>query len=315
MILTTDDADGKTRLDQYLAASLPELSRSRIQSLIKSGNIMLNGAATKAKAIVNRGDTIEVSIPEPAPAQAQPQNIPIDILYEDSDVIVVNKESGLVVHPAAGNPDGTLVNALLYHCGDLSGIGGIERPGIVHRLDKDTSGCLVVAKNDQAHLSLTSQFAERSTQKLYLAVVQGCPKEHQGTIFTHIGRHPVNRLKMAVVNPGSGKPAITDWEVLSYDSGTDSSLVLCTLHTGRTHQIRVHMLHLGHPLIGDPIYANPKRQKVRPGRLMLHAWRLSFTHPTTGKRIDLEAPVPPEFQLWFQCFPKFNQDGNRLKDR
>ena len=271
MNLTTDDADGKIRLDQYLAAHLPELSRSRIQSLIKSGDVLVNGSPAKPKNPVSRGDSITVRIPEPEPAEAQPQDIPLDILYEDEDVVVINKESGMVVHPAAGNPDGTIVNALLHHCGDLSGIGGVERPGIVHRLDKDTSGCLVIAKNDGAHQSLTAQFAARSTEKRYLAVVQGIPSQSSGTVFTHIGRHPVNRLKMAVVNPGSGKAAITDYDLLCADPSTDSSLVLCTLHTGRTHQIRVHMLHLGHPLIGDPIYAKPARQKAKPGRLMLHA--------------------------------------------
>ena len=232
MNLTTDDADGKIRLDQYLAAHLPELSRSRIQALIKSGDVQINGSAAKPKTPVSRGDSISVNIPEPEPAEARPQDIPLDILYEDEDVVVINKESGMVVHPAAGNPDGTIVNALLHHCGDLSGIGGVERPGIVHRLDKDTSGCLVIAKNDGAHQSLTGQFAARSTEKRYLAVVQGIPRQSSGTVFTHIGRHPVNRLKMAVVNPGSGKAAITDYDLLCADPATDSSLVLCTLLSG-----------------------------------------------------------------------------------
>ena len=297
MLIIVEDQLG-TRLDQYLAAQLPELSRARIQALIKEGEITVNGKATKAKTPVERNMRIEVNIPEPEPAEAQPQDIPLSVLYEDKHVIVIDKESGMVVHPAAGNPDGTLVNAVLFHCGDLSGIGGVERPGIVHRLDKDTSGCIVVAKNDQAHLSLTTQFAERDTGKIYLAVVQGCPKEPKGTVFTNIGRHPVNRLKMAVVNPGSGKPAITDWEVLHYDAATDSSLVMCTLHTGRTHQIRVHMLHLGHPFIGDPIYAHPQRQKARPGRLMLHAWRLAFNHPADGRRIAIQSPIPAEYTPW-----------------
>ena len=297
MLIIVEDQLG-TRLDQYLAAQLPELSRARIQALIKDGEITVNGKATKAKTPVERNMRIEVNIPDPEPAEAQPQDIPISVLFEDKHVIVIDKESGMVVHPAAGNPDGTLVNAVLFHCGDLSGIGGVERPGIVHRLDKDTSGCIVVAKNDQAHLSLTTQFAERDTGKIYLAVVQGCPKEAKGTVFTNIGRHPVNRLKMAVVNPGSGKPAITDWEVLHYDTATDSSLVMCTLHTGRTHQIRVHMLHLGHPLIGDPIYAHPQRQKARPGRLMLHAWRLAFNHPADGRRIAIQSPIPAEYTPW-----------------
>ena len=283
MLIIVEDQLG-TRLDQYLAAQLPELSRARIQSLIKEGEITVNGKSTKAKTPVERNMRIEVNIPEPEPAEAQPQDIPISVLFEDKHVIVIDKESGM--------------NAVLFHCGDLSGIGGVERPGIVHRLDKDTSGCIVVAKNDQAHLSLTTQFAERDTGKIYLAVVQGCPKEPKGTVFTNIGRHPVNRLKMAVVNPGSGKPAITDWEVLHYDAATDSSLVMCTLHTGRTHQIRVHMLHLGHPLIGDPIYAHPQRQKARPGRLMLHAWRLAFNHPADGRRIAIQSPIPAEYTPW-----------------
>lgn len=297
MLIIAEDGIG-TRLDQFLAGQLPEMSRARIQALIKEGEITVNGKACKAKTPVERGMSIEVNIPEPEPAEAQPQDIPISVLYEDKDVIVIDKESGMVVHPAAGNPDGTLVNAVLYHCGDLSGIGGVERPGIVHRLDKDTSGCIVVAKNDNAHLSLTTQFAERDTGKIYLAVVQGCPKEPEGTVFTNIGRHPVNRLKMAVVNPGAGKPAITDYKVLRHDASTNTSLVLCTLHTGRTHQIRVHMLHLGHPLIGDPIYAHPQKQKARPGRLMLHAWRLAFNHPRNGQRIAIQSPIPPEYTPW-----------------
>lgn len=297
MRIIVEDSFG-TRLDQYLTNCLPELSRARIQALIKSGEITVNGKSAKAKLPVERDMAIDVNIPEPEPAEAQPQDIPLSVLYEDKDVIVIDKESGMVVHPAAGNPDGTLVNAVLFHCGDLSGIGGVERPGIVHRLDKDTSGCIVVAKNDNAHLSLTTQFAERDTSKIYLAVVQGCPKEPRGTVFTNIGRHPVNRLKMAVVNPGSGKPAITDWEVLHYDAATNSTLVMCTLHTGRTHQIRVHMLHLGHPLIGDPIYAHPQKQKAKPGRLMLHAWRLAFNHPADGHRVAIQSPLPPEYQPW-----------------
>ncbi len=297
MLIIVDGNFG-TRLDQYLAGQLPELSRARIQALIKAGDITVNGKPTKAKTPVENGMRVEVAIPEPEAAEAQPQDIPIHVLYEDADVIVIDKESGMVVHPAAGNPDGTLVNAVLFHCGDLSGIGGVERPGIVHRLDKDTSGCIVVAKNDAAHLSLTTQFAERDTSKIYLAVVQGRPKDDEGTVFTNIGRHPVNRLKMCVVNPGSGKPAITDYRVLRYDAASDSSLVMCTLHTGRTHQIRVHMLHLGHPLVGDPIYAHPQRQKAKPGRLMLHAWRLAFNHPRDGRRVAIQSEIPAEYTPW-----------------
>ena len=311
MHLTVEDSPG-SRLDQYLATQLPELSRARIQALIKAGDITIGGRACKAKTPVELGMCISVNIPEPAPAAAQPQDIPLSILYEDPWLVVVNKESGMVVHPAAGNPDGTLVNALLHHCGDLSGIGGVERPGIVHRLDKDTSGCIVIAKNDAAHLSLTTQFAERDTEKVYLAVVQGRPREPRGTVFTNIGRHPVNRMKMAVVNPGSGKPAITDYELLCYDPSTDSSLVKCTLHTGRTHQIRVHMLHLGHPLIGDPIYAHPQRQKAKPGRLMLHARHIGFNPPQDGRRMHFEAPIPQVFEDWTDHL-RFTMDDLRFR--
>ena len=290
MLIIVEDQLG-TRLDQYLAAQLPELSRARIQALIKEGEITVNGRATKAKTPVERNMRIEVCIPEPEPAEAQPQDIPLSVLFEDKDVIVIDKESGMVVHPAAGNPDGTLVNAVLFHCGDLSGIGGVERPGIVHRLDKDTSGCIVVAKNDQAHLSLTTQFAERDTGKIYLAVVQGCPKEQKGTVFTNIGRHPVNRLKMAVVNPGSGKPAITDWEVLHYDAATDSSLVMCTLHTGRTHAPDPRP----HAAPGAPAYRRsylrpPPAPESPPGPP--HAARLETGIQPPGKRAANCHPIP-----------------------
>ncbi len=297
MTIIVEDSDpAGTRLDLYLAERAPELSRSRIQALIKDGSVTVDGKTAKPRTPIAEGMIIELTIPEPVEAEALPQDIPLRVLYEDADLIVVDKESGMVVHPAAGNPDGTLVNALLFHCqGELSGIGGVGRPGIVHRLDKDTSGCIVAAKNDAAHLSLSRQFADRTTGKIYLAAAQGRLKEESGTVFTNIGRHPTNRLRMCVVPPGSGKPAITDWQVLHYDAPTDSSLVLCTLHTGRTHQIRVHMLHLGHPLIGDPIYAKPQRQGYQPGRLMLHSWRLSFDHPRTGKRLSFEAPIPEPF--------------------
>ena len=291
------------RIDRFLSGEDTGLSRSALQALVAEGHVLCNGKAPAKSLKLKAGDVILMEIPDARPIEAVPQEIPLDIVFEDAHLLVVNKPKGMVVHPAPGNPDGTLVNALLHHCGDLSGIGGVERPGIVHRLDKDTSGCLVIAKNDAAHQSLTAQFAARSTEKRYLAVVQGIPSQSSGTVFTHIGRHPVNRLKMAVVNPGSGKAAITDYDLLCADPSTDSSLVLCTLHTGRTHQIRVHMLHLGHPLIGDPIYAKPARQKAKPGRLMLHAWRLGFDHPRTGKRMDFEAPVPPEYTPWLQLFP------------
>jgi 23S rRNA pseudouridine1911/1915/1917 synthase len=288
------------RLDAFLAAKLAELSRSRIQTLIREQYILVNGRPAKPRDPVKTGDRIAIALPEAVPLDAAPQEIPLTILYEDDDLLVLDKEPGMVVHPAPGNPDGTLVNALLHHCqGRLSGIGGVERPGIVHRLDKDTSGCLVVAKSDTAHQSLVHQFSERSTmEKLYLAVTHGVPKPARDTVFTHIGRHPVNRQKMAVVNPPGGKSAITDYEVLAMDPATVTALVLCHLHTGRTHQIRVHLHHKGCPIVGDPIYGKPVKSPMLPARLMLHAWKLSFEHPVTGRRHDFEAPVPSEFQPW-----------------
>lgn len=288
------------RLDAYLAARLAELSRSRIQELLRGQYILVNGNPAKPRDAVKPGALVSVALPEAVPAEARPQEIPLEILHEDEDLLVMNKAPGIVVHPAAGNPDGTLVNALLHHCrGKLSGIGGVERPGIVHRLDKDTSGCLVVAKTDRAHQSLVAQFAERTTmEKLYLAVTSGVPKPERETVFTHIGRHPVNRQKMAVVNPPGGKPAITDYEVLVSDPATVTALVLCHLHTGRTHQIRVHMHHKGTPLVGDPIYGKPAKGKSLPERLMLHAWRLSFTHPVSDRNMSFEAPIPEEFFSW-----------------
>lgn len=304
------ETTGPQRIDQFLAGRLTELSRAKIQALLKSGDIQLNGTKVKAKQTVATGDTITVALPDAdnASRPVTAQDIPLHVLYEDEDMIVIDKAPGMVVHPAAGNEDGTLVNALLFHCaGRLSGTGdetgdeenGIDarRPGIVHRLDKDTSGCMVAAKTDSAHRSLAKQFAARSTEKRYLAVLQSKPNKNADTVFTHIGRHPVNRMKMTVVNPGSGKAAITDYRVLhTADNGT--SLVLCDLHTGRTHQIRVHMVHLGAPILGDPIYAKPARQALQPGRLMLHAWQLVLDHPETGERMAFQSGIPDAFTPW-----------------
>ena len=288
------------RLDTYLAGNLADLSRSRIQALIREQYILVNGKPAKPRDSVKSGDSISVILPEAVPDIAAPQDIPLDILYEDEHILVLHKEHGIVVHPAPGNPDGTLVNALLHHCkGQLSGIGGVERPGIVHRLDKDTSGCLVVAKTDTAHQSLTTQFSERSTmEKLYLAVTHGIPPKEKDTIFTHIGRHPVNRQKMAVITPPAGKTAITDYETLATDPATKTALVLCHLHTGRTHQIRVHMHHIGTPILGDPIYG--KKHELPTPRLLLHAWKLSFDHPVTGKKLHFTAPPPDDFRPWLE---------------
>jgi 23S rRNA pseudouridine1911/1915/1917 synthase len=290
------------RLDAFLAARLAELSRSRIQALIREQFIQVNGRPAKPRDAVKLGDRISIAIPEAVPLDNVSQDIPLEVLFEDDDLIVLNKAHGMVVHPAPGNHDGTLVNALLHHChGKLSGIGGVERPGIVHRLDKDTSGCLVVAKSDAAHQSLVTQFSERNTmEKLYLAVTQGVPKPAKDTIFTHISRHPVNRQKMAVVNPPGGKTAITDYEILATDAASLTALILCHLHTGRTHQIRVHLQHKGTPLVGDPIYGKPSKTAEQTGRLMLHAWRLSFQHPISRKQVCFQAPIPPEYQPWVE---------------
>jgi 23S rRNA pseudouridine1911/1915/1917 synthase len=286
------------RLDAYLASEISELSRSRIQELIREQYILLNDKPAKPRDSVKPGDSVSVVIPEAVPDIAAPQDIPLDILYEDDHILVLHKEHGIVVHPAPGNPDGTLVNALLHHCkGQLSGIGGVERPGIVHRLDKDTSGCLVVAKTDIAHQSLSTQFSERSTmEKLYLAVTHGIPPKDKDKIFTHIGRHPVNRQKMAVITPPAGKTAITDYETLATDPATKTALILCHLHTGRTHQIRVHLHHIGTPILGDPIYG--KKHEIPTPRLMLHAWQLSFEHPVSREKLHFTAPPPDDFKPW-----------------
>jgi 23S rRNA pseudouridine1911/1915/1917 synthase len=286
------------RLDAFLAARLPDHSRSRLQALVKERHILVNDNPAKPKQSLNPGDIISIEIPDPTPLELIPQDIPLDVLFEDDDLIIINKAHGMVVHPAAGNPDGTLVNALLHHCnGQLAGINGVERPGIVHRLDKDTSGCLVVAKTDRAMKSLLTQFAERETTKIYYAVTSRPPAKREDTIFTNIGRHPVNRQQMAVVDPGSGKAAITDYRVLaSHDDGT--TLVRCHLHTGRTHQIRVHLKYVGAPILGDPIYNKPDKKLPVPGRLMLHAKFLGLTHPATDEPLETEAPLPKEFTPW-----------------
>jgi 23S rRNA pseudouridine1911/1915/1917 synthase len=292
---TVSAEDAGQRLDKFLAARLGELSRSRVQALIKEGLVTVNGRSAKSSHDLETGDMVAGSVPPDKPADARPQDLPLEVLYEDEHLAVLNKASGMVVHPAHGNEDGTLVNALLHRFGAMSSIGGVARPGIVHRLDKETSGCLVVARNDATHQSLTEQFAGRSVEKVYLAVVQGVPANRSGTVETHIGRDPHDRLRMAVLPPPAGKSAVTDYEVL-HVTGLDA-LVRCTLHTGRTHQIRVHMKHLGHPLLGDEIYARLSRQ-TRTGRLMLHALRLGFSHPATGQRMVFHAPVPPEFGPW-----------------
>lgn len=287
----------KQRLDHFLHAQLPDMSRTRLQGLVKDGDILLNSAQAKPNTALKLGDTVTVVIPEPEPTEVIPQDLPLDIFFEDEHLVVLNKAEGMVVHPAAGNPDGTLVNALLFHCKNLSGIGGELRPGIVHRLDKETSGCMVVAKHDLAHTRLSEAFSGRSLTKLYLAAVAGVPARDSGRIENRIGRHPVDRKRMAVVKDDAGKEAITEWERLSIHE--DCALILCRLLTGRTHQIRVHMREsLQTPILGDTIYAQPQRQPVKVPRLMLHAWKLEFTHPITCQTMKFEAKVPEAFTPW-----------------
>jgi 23S rRNA pseudouridine1911/1915/1917 synthase len=277
------------RLDQFLAASLPALSRSRLQDLIREGHVTLNGATVKPGARLRSGDAVAFAEPPVAASETQAEDIALDVLFEDDDLIVLNKPAGMVVHPAAGNWEGTIVNALLHHCPALSGIGGTQRPGIVHRLDKETSGCLVAAKNDAAHQSLSRQFAGREVTKIYLTLAAGTFARLSGTIDAPIGRHPVQRKKMTVVKGERGRASSTTYRVLGPCAG--GSLVECTLHTGRTHQIRVHLKHLGHPVLGDDTYG--KRGPF--ARQMLHAWKLGFTHPRTGERMNFQAPIPPDF--------------------
>jgi len=293
-----EDGAGE-RLDRYLQRKMPDLSRSRLQDLIREEHARLNERAAKPSATLKPGDQIDIQIPEATSVEVKAQDIPIDVLYEDSDIIVINKSPGLVVHPAAGNPDGTLVNALLHHCDDLSGIGGEMRPGIVHRLDKETSGCMVVAKHDLAHTRLSEAFSERRISKFYLAAISGLPKEQKGLLKNRLGRHPVDRKRMAVLYDGAGKESVTEWTHVG--SHADCALILCRLLTGRTHQIRVHMKEcLMAPILGDPLYGHPSRQPTPSTRLMLHAWRLAFEHPITTKQMAFEAPIPQEFTPWVE---------------
>lgn len=284
------------RLDAYLREQTP-FSRSRIAALMEEGALLVNGGVErKAARKTEAGMRLELNVPETKPVDIVPQDIPLDILYQDADVVLVNKPSGMVVHPAAGNESGTLVNALLYHVHDLSGIGGEMRPGIVHRLDKDTSGLILIAKNDAAHAALSEQFKQRTMEKHYRAVAHGSFSKEEGLIDAPIGRHPVDRKKMAVVQ--NGKPSRTEWHVLEHVSG--ATYLDVHLLTGRTHQIRVHMLSIGHPLLGDKIYAPNLKTSVRVPRLMLHAYSLAFTHPTTGERMTFRAPLPAAFEETLQ---------------
>lgn len=287
--VTAEAEDAGTRADVFLAAKLG-VSRSNMQKLLEDGRVKRGEKIIKANYKVRAGEMFVVDIPEPEPIEAVPENIPMDIIYEDDDVVVLNKERGMVVHPAPGNYTGTLVNALLYHCSNLSGINSAIRPGIVHRLDKDTSGIMIVAKNDAAHISLSQQIQSKTAVRTYLAVVRGNIKTDSGTIETQIARDKTDRKKMAVVKEG-GRDAITDYEVL--ERFGKYTLVRCKLRTGRTHQIRVHMEYLGYPLVGDPKYSPMKTPFGIKGQA-LHSHTLEFTHPRTGERMKFEAPLPED---------------------
>jgi 23S rRNA pseudouridine1911/1915/1917 synthase len=328
-LLRVNSEESGLRLDKFLVVKLPELSRSRLQALISEGHVTCgNKAITNASAKVKTDQEYRVTIPEIIPSHLLPQDIALNVIYEDEHFLVLNKPPGLTVHPGAGNPDGTLVNALLSYCGDsLSGIGGVARPGIVHRIDKDTSGLLVVAKNDAAHLHLSTQLATRTLKRTYLAVVWGVPKNTQGTITGNIGRSPANRQKMTVVKSG-GKEATTHYKFLSAECrvqrkeknsalSTHNSalfaLLECELETGRTHQIRVHLTHIGHPLVGDPVYGQTTKQRLAANsykslpektravllefkRQALHAKALELIHPVTGKKMRFTCDLPADMQ-------------------
>lgn len=280
------------RLDVYLTRRAPEYSRSRIQKLIDGGRVTLGGKLVKANYKVQPGNRIELAEPEVEPLEVVAEDIPLDILFEDSDVVVINKPRGMVVHPAAGNYQGTLVNALLEHCQDLSGIGGVARPGIVHRLDKDTSGVMMVAKTDRAHLHLAKQIKDRTASRKYIAIVHGNVQAEQGLIDAPIGRHPVDRKKMAV-NLDHGKEAKTKFRVL--ERFGNYSVVECRLMTGRTHQIRVHMAYIGHPVVGDPKYG-PRTAHFSIEGQALHSAELAFQHPVSGQELVFEAPLPADME-------------------
>ena len=289
------------RLDRFLCGKFPAASRGALQRLIEQGHIRINGQPVKATHSPRAGEQVEVHWPEARPAEAQPEDIPLDILFEDQSLLVVNKPAGLVVHPAAGHEEHTLVNALLHHCqGSLSGIGGVARPGIVHRLDKETSGCLVVAKNDETHLALSEQFAGRAVKKIYQAILCGEVSREAGEIRAAIARHASHRKRMAVRDDDAGRAAHTSWRVLERLQA--STLVAAQIHTGRTHQIRVHFQFLGHPVLGDETYGARPNARVKEltnyaaPRVLLHAKELSFIHPRTQQPLKFAAPLPDDFK-------------------
>ena len=322
MLWQVTGEDAGKRLDAYLSEA-SGLTRSAAVRLIDQGAATINGGTSIKNYRLREGDEVLLLLPDPTPDEAIPQDIPLDVRYEDADLLVVNKPSGMVVHPAPGNPDGTLVNALLYHCGSsLSGIGGVIRPGIVHRIDKDTSGLLVVAKNDAAHLALSAQLKGHHIDRIYFAIVLGNLREDEGTVDAPIGRHPVDRKRMAVLrDPATlSRPAVTHWRVLARGErdGSAFTLLRCALETGRTHQIRVHMASIGHPLLGDPVYGGDGTRFEKCHRSLvsgqcLHAGELHFCHPTTGKRVDVLCPMPPEMRRITELLFPPVEDGEWTK--
>lgn len=288
-VYTADSA--VSRADVYVSEKLDK-TRSAVKKLIDGGNVKINGKQCKPSQEISVGDVVEVFVPEAQDCLVKPENIPVEIIYEDGDIAVVNKPQGMTVHMGNGNTEGTLVNALLFRLDSLSGINGVIRPGIVHRIDKDTSGLLVVAKNDKAHLSLAKQISEKTCRRTYLALLEGNLKSDEGAVTTYIGRSPADRLKMAVVPPDKGKLAVTDYKVIKRYLGY--TLCRFDLHTGRTHQIRVHAKHLGHPVVGDTVYGI-KKQKFKLEGQLLHAFRLALTHPSTNEKMEFEAPLPQHF--------------------
>ena len=296
-ILVIEATESAERIDALLARSVEGLTRSAAQRLLEQGAVTLGGRPVKKNHRTSPGERFEVVLPEPEPAAPVPENIPLDVRYEDDDLIVVNKPRGMVVHPAPGHPDGTLVNALLYHCGDsLSGVGGEKRPGIVHRIDKDTSGLLIAAKNDFAHLALSAQLSDHSLARTYEAVVIGNLRADSGTVNAPVGRHPTDRKRMAVTQKNS-REAVTHWEVIARYPGYTH--IRCRLETGRTHQIRVHMAHIGHPLLGDMVYGRKKPELGLEGQC-LHARELTFVHPRSGERLTVTTELPD----WFEAVLK-----------
>ena len=292
-IVTIETQESAERIDALLARSIEGLTRSAAQRLLEQGRVTKDGASVKKNYKTAAGDVFAVELPEPEAVDLLPQDIPLDVAYEDDDLIVVNKPRGLVVHPAPGHPDGTLVNALLYHCGEsLSGVGGEKRPGIVHRIDKDTSGLIIAAKNDFAHLALSAQLSGHTLSRTYEAVVHGAFRDDGGTVNAPIGRHPTDRKRMAVTQKNS-REAVTHWEVLARYAGFTH--IRCRLETGRTHQIRVHMAHIGHPLLGDLVYGHKKPEKGLEGQC-LHARSLRFIHPRTGEAVEVTSELPEYFK-------------------